>query len=121
MKNLTPPHFILRFEGLITLIAGIFLYTLTEGSWLTFALLLFVPDVAMVGYLVNNRFGSWLYNLFHTYTLPLLLGVVALALANDIGLQLALIWIAHIGMDRVLGFGLKYYDDQFQHTHFSQI
>ena len=34
-------------------------------------------------------------------------------------LALGLIWLAHIGGDRLPGFGLKY-DDQFQHTHLSQ-
>jgi hypothetical protein len=118
--NLTTPHLLLRLEGLAILIAGISLYTLTEGTWLTFFLLLLAPDAAMLGYLVNPKVGSWLYNLAHIYVLPVGLAVFSVLLASGIGLQISLIWVAHIGMDRVFGYGLKY-EDQFKHTHFSKI
>ena len=31
-------------------------------------------------------------------------------------MALALVWLAHIGLDRLLGMGLKY-NDRFAHTH----
>jgi Domain of unknown function (DUF4260) len=34
-------------------------------------------------------------------------------------LALGLVWLGHIGMDRLLTFGLKY-SDHFQHTHLNR-
>jgi hypothetical protein len=69
---------------------------------------------------VNRGAGSVAYNLAHTSSLPLLLGLAGLLLAAPLGVQLALIWLAHIGMDRAVGYGLKY-RDSFKHTHLSAV
>ena len=118
--RLSLPRLLLHLEGLAVLVAAIVCYGYQGYSWLAFILLLLVPDVTMAGYLVNNQVGSIVYNIGHTYVLPLLLGVLSLLFSAPLGLQLALIWLAHIGMDRVLGYGLKY-EDGFKSTHLSRV
>src|SRR5438105_1898357 len=114
------PAALLRIEGLTVLLGAIALYAHQQGSWLVFVLLLYVPDVSMVGYLFNPRLGSLAYNAVHFYTLPALLLGVCVAAAFPAGIQLALIWFAHIGMDRTLGFGLKY-PTEFKDTHLQRV
>jgi hypothetical protein len=61
----------------------------------------------MVGYVAGPRVGALLYNIGHPYAVPVALGAFGYALAASLGVALALIWAAHIGMDRALGYGLK--------------
>ena len=89
-----------------------------HGSWLLFVLLFFAPDLSMIGYAFNAKAGSVVYNAIHTCTGPLLLGAYSLAGDHRTALLVALIWIAHIGFDRMLGYGLKY-PTRFKDTHLS--
>jgi len=114
------PKLMLHIEGLAILIAAAALYASQGYSWLAFALLLLTPDLVMLGYLWNIRTGTILYNLGHTYTGPLLLSGVSLLTGSDMGLQFSLIWLAHIGMDRTVGYGLKY-PDSFKETHLYRV
>ena len=111
------PQRILRLEGLVLLAVALaaFFGELDERWWLV-PLLLFVPDLFMAGYARSTRVGAAVYNLGHSYPAPALLGAVAVASSSSLWEAVALIWFAHIGMDRALGFGLKY-DDSFKHTH----
>jgi hypothetical protein len=110
------PNLILRLEGALALALAAVGYARLGGGWLVFALLLLAPDLAMLGYLAGRRFGAAAYNAAHTYVLPLALAIAGLWLSQPIAVQLALIWIAHIGFDRMLGYGLKY-PDGFAHSH----
>jgi Domain of unknown function (DUF4260) len=83
-------------------------------------LLLLVPDLAIVGYVVSPRVGALLYNAGHTYLLPAAMAVAGVLADRPLVLGLALIWLAHIGMDRVAGYGLKYPSD-FTDTHLGRI
>ncbi|MFZ1397586.1 MAG: DUF4260 family protein [Candidatus Promineifilaceae bacterium] len=114
------PHFLLRLEGTAVLITALVLYAQNEFSWWQFALLLLAPDLAALGYLHSKTVGSFCYNIAHTYVLPLALGLLATLLNFELGWQMALIWLAHIGMDRLVGYGLKY-PDGFKITHFSKV
>lgn len=96
-----------RAEGALTLIVAVMLFRQLNGSWLVFALLFFVPDASMSGYLAGPRVGAHVYNVFHNYALPLALGALGLVFHLATAQLLALIWTAHIGLDRLLGFGLK--------------
>ena len=87
---------------------------------LLFALLLFVPDVAMIGYLRDVRTGSTIYNLGHTLAFSLSLVAIGAAAASVLVVQLGLIWTAHIALDRLLGYGLKY-PTTFKDTHMQHI
>ena len=119
--NLTAtPALLLRLEGIALFGAALALYGRQEGSWLLFLLLFLLPDISMVGYLVNSQVGARLYNGVHTTVAPLLLAAIAFGLGQPLLLQLALIWLAHIGFDRTMGFGLKY-GDQFSHTHLAEV
>lgn len=119
-KSLSLPNALLRLEGLTVFVAAILLYANQGGSAVAFILLLLVPDVSMIGYKVNIRIGSIVYNLVHTYALPALLVGLALALNVPVLLQIAFIWFAHIGMDRTVGYGLKYPTD-FKDTHLQRV
>ena len=115
-----PARSLLRLEGAAVLTAAIALYAHLGGSGLAFALLLFAPDVSMIGYLRGPALGAVVYNAAHVYAGPLALGVIGLLLGWLPGVQLALIWAAHIGLDRTLGYGLKYATG-FKDTHLGQL
>jgi AcrR family transcriptional regulator len=102
------------------LLAALIIYNTLDYSWLTFALFILAPDLTAVGYLINTRIGSITYNLGHIYAVPITIAIIALWLNWPLGIQIALIWAAHIGMDRLVGYGLKY-PDNFKHTHLNQI
>jgi hypothetical protein len=114
------PALLLRAEGLVVLAGALALYTMGGYGWLAFILLLFAPDLTMAGYVLNPRVGSIIYNLGHTYSLPLALALVSLGAGFEPGQQLALIWLAHIGLDRALGYGLKY-ATSFKDTHLARV
>lgn len=118
--RVTMPAIILRLEGLALFVGALVAYGYLGYSWWLFALLLLAPDLGALGYLHSKRAGALAYNLVHTESLPLLLGVASLLLGLPLGLQLALIWGAHIGMDRAVGYGLKY-ADAFKHTHLGEV
>lgn len=108
----------LRIEAFVVLIALAALYYRLHASWLLFAILLLTPDLAMLGYLLNSRFGAWTYNAFHTYVVPII--CLGLSPYAPILVPVSIIWAAHIAMDRALGYGLKY-EDSFRHTHLGLI
>jgi hypothetical protein len=99
---------------------ALFLYQRIEGNWLLFAVLLLAPDIGMVGFLRNTSLGAVTYNVAHTYLWPALLALLTLAGAVDQLIPFALIWFAHIGMDRLLGYGLKY-PTGFRDTHLGRV
>lgn len=111
---------LLHLEGLFVFIISIYLYGQLDGSWLLFILLILLPDVSVLGYLVNNKIGSYAYNIVHTYMGPIFLMLVGFFLEMPLLLTLGLIWTAHIGIDRAFGFGLKY-RDSFKNTHMQKV
>ena len=110
------PRPLLHLEGAAVFILSLFAYHWNHGSWPVFALLFLVPDVSMLGYLANTRIGAITYNAVHTYIGPLALAGYSFAYLRQSMLSLSFIWIAHIGFDRMLGYGLKY-PTQFKDTH----
>ena len=114
------PRPLLRLEGAAVLIVGLFSYYWSHGNWLPFALLFLVPDLSMVGCAANVRVGAITYNAVHTYVGPLVLAGYSFGSNRPAIFWLSLIWIAHIGLDRMLGFGLKY-PTRFNDTHLSLI
>lgn len=118
--KLSVPKILLHLEGLAVLIASCVLYREIGASWAKFAILFLVPDLAMLGYLVNKTVGAWFYNSVHTYLAPFLLWLAVYFGNLPALLPICLIWIAHIGFDRVLGYGLKY-DYDFKDTHLHRV
>ena len=110
------PRVLLRLEGLFVLVATIAAYRMVNGSWLLFAALFLVPDLSAVAYLVGPSTGARAYNCVHTYLAPgLVAGAMAMVLLPAYW-QVPLIWIGHIGLDRAVGYGLKY-PSAFRDTH----
>lgn len=111
---------IVHFEGLVVFIAAIYAYSLYEFSWIIFFLFLLVPDLSMLAYGINNHVGANIYNLFHTYIISILIVIIGAYFKIDIVIMIGLIWTAHIGMDRMFGYGLKYETD-FKDTHIQRL
>ena len=107
---------LLRLEGLVAAALTTALYARTGASWWLFAAVWLAPDLSMLGYLAGNCRGARIYNAFHTYTLPAALALGGITLHAQVVVPIALIWANHIGVDRLLGFGLKY-GDGFKRTH----
>lgn len=114
------PNLLIRLEGLAVFLGAIAVYAHLGGSALLFIVLLFAPDVSMIGYLRDTRLGAITYNSVHTYAVPLLLLGAAFVAGWSSGVLLALIWLAHIGLDRTVGYGLKYAAD-FKDTHLNRV
>ena len=110
----------LHLEGFAVLSISLYFYGFNQFSWILFFVLLFSPDLSMLGYLYNNKIGAIIYNLFHTYFIAILVIICGLLLNNHIVLAIGLIWSAHIGMDRMIGYGLKY-PTAFKDTHLSRV
>jgi hypothetical protein len=111
---------LLRLEGL-TLFAGMtLLYAVWGGSWWIYTLLFLAPDLSFSGYLAGPRIGATVYNAAHSYMAPMALMTSGFALASPLTLSIALIWLAHIGFDRALGYGLKYAAG-FSFTHLGRV
>ncbi|MBA3361017.1 MAG: DUF4260 domain-containing protein [Acidimicrobiia bacterium] len=105
-----------RLEGGFLLALGLYGFSQSGWSWWWFALLFLVPDVSMGGYLLNPAVGATAYNIGHTFFWAgLLLGWYLLGGPLS-ALATGSIWLAHIGCDRLLGYGLKF-PNAFTHTH----
>ena len=111
---------ILRAESVATFVAGVLIYLQLNGNGLLLLPLLLVPDISMVGYLAGPRAGAVTYNLAHNLVTALvLLGVGWFAAIAPLALAGAVL-LAHVGMDRSLGYGLKL-PGSFQDTHLGRI
>ena len=109
----------LRLEGACALAICATLFARSGGKWWVFFVCFFLPDLSMLGYLRGPKIGSYFYNWVHTYVTPAVLGLLSLRDWN-VGLLTALVWGAHIGFDRMLGYGLKY-PGGFHETHLGRI
>jgi hypothetical protein len=111
---------LLRLEGLMLFAGMTLLYAVWDGSWWVYALLFLVPDLSFVAYLAGPRAGAIVYNAAHSYMAPMALMTTGFALSSPLVLSIAMIWLAHIGIDRALGYGLKY-SAGFSFTHLGRI
>lgn len=116
----TRPAVLLRVEGATLLALSVLLYTLGGASWALFFLLVLAPDLAALGYLKGSRVGAVSYNLGHIYLPPAVLVAFGALAGRPLYISLGLIWFAHIGFDRMMGFGLKY-PTGFKDTHLGRI
>jgi len=110
----------LRLEGLALLTIAVTAYAQVSGDWKLFAILFLVPDLSFIAFLFGPSAGAAAYNAMHSTTGPLALGLAAVLTAQPLALSIALIWIAHVGFDRALGYGLKYATG-FGDTHLGRI
>ncbi|ABE40349.1 hypothetical protein RPD_3123 [Rhodopseudomonas palustris BisB5] len=111
---------LLRVEGAALFVGTSLFYLISDSPWELYALLFFAPDLGFLGYLAGPRTGAFVYNALHTTVAPLLLAIGGMVVLWPMAGTLALIWFAHIGFDRMLGFGLKY-GSGFRLTHLGRI
>jgi hypothetical protein len=113
-------NILLRLEGLALFIGMTLLYGIWDGSWWVYVILFLVPDISFAAYLAGPKFGALVYNAAHSYLGPMALMTTGFASGEPLTLSIAMIWLAHIGIDRALGFGLKY-EAGFAFTHLGRI
>ena len=111
---------LLRLEGLTLFVGMTLLYAVWDGSWWVYAILFLVPDLSFAAYLAGPRVGAIVYNAAHSYLAPVALMTSGFAATSPLLLSIAMIWLAHIGIDRALGYGLKY-SVGFGFTHLGRI
>lgn len=110
----------LHLEGVAVLALSVVLYSYFGFSWWYFAIFLLAPDLTGLFYFIDKPLFTLIYNLGHTLIFPLALGGLSLLIGSSLGIQIALIWLAHIGMDRAVGYGLKY-PTAFKDTHLNRV
>ena len=108
--------YLLRAEGFTVLIVAVFIYAHFDFSWLTFFIFFFLPDLSFLAYLKGPKVGAISYNLAHSYIGPLLCLLIGFVGSIELFQIITIIWFAHIGFDRALGYGLKYCQG-FSYTH----
>jgi Domain of unknown function (DUF4260) len=121
--------YVLRAEGLALFLSAVLAFHFMGGNWWMFAALILVPDISFIGYVFGPKIGSIAYNMLHSTIGPLLLACLGwwldedstmIHIIRDLSGFTALIWLAHIGFDRAVGYGLKYATG-FKHTHLGNL
>jgi hypothetical protein len=111
---------LLKLEEAAIFLFCIFLFSKLSFAWWWFPALLLLPDIGMIGYLLNAKTGAFTYNLLHHRGIAALIAVYALSYGSDYWKLAAVILFAHSSMDRVFGYGLKH-EDSFSNTHLGVI
>jgi hypothetical protein len=114
------PRVLLRAEGVAVAVAAVALYFHADYPWWLLVALVLAPDLSMVGFLAGSRVGAAAYDAAHTYVLPVALAAIGLIVDAETAVQLGLIWLTHIGVDRAVGYGLKY-PTNFKDTHLQRV
>ena len=110
---------ILKIEEAAIFMFCLFLFSQLDFAWWWFPALLLLPDVSMIGYLINPKIGAYTYNFLHHRFTATVVAVYALSYGDANWKLVAIILFAHISFDRVMGYGLKY-TDGFGHTHLGE-
>ena len=113
-------NILLRLEGLTLFVGMTLLYAVWGGYWWIYLVVFLAPDLSFAAYLAGPKVGAIIYNAAHSYMAPMSLMIAGFALATPLTLSIAMIWLAHIGIDRALGYGLKY-SAGFGFTHLGRI
>ena len=110
----------LKTEELLMLCLGIYAFSFLDFPWWVFLVLILVPDIVMLGYLFNSKFGAITYNVFHHKGLAILIYLFGIYLGNQMVMLIGVILFSHASMDRIFGYGLKYYKG-FKYTHLGDL
>jgi hypothetical protein len=110
----------LRLEGAAAFVAGLALFGAAGGSWLLIVPLLLLPDVSAIGFLAGPRAGFFTYNLVHNWVPGIAALGLGIWLSSPAIVLVAAILIAHVGMDRAVGYGLKL-PGSFHDTHLGRM
>jgi hypothetical protein len=111
---------LIKLEEAVMFVACLVIFPQLGLSWWWFAGCILLPDIGMIGYLVNNKTGAYLYNLFHHKAIAIVIGLIGVMVGNTWLEFIGLILFAHASMDRMLGYGLKY-EEGFRFTHLGEI
>ncbi len=114
------PRQILRLEGFALFLASIGFYMKLGAGWKLFAILILVPDLSFAAFVFGPRAGAFAYNTMHSTLGPIATMAVGYLLPQPMVLAIGLIWAAHVGIDRSMGYGLKY-PSAFGDTHLGRI
>ncbi|KAA6438426.1 DUF4260 family protein [Dyadobacter flavalbus] len=111
---------LLKTEEAAEFALSIILFSKLPFSWWLYPALFLLPDLSMIGYLINDRVGALTYNLFHHKALAVLTGVTGLFFHNDYLMLAGILLFGHSSMDRMMGYGLKY-SKGFKYTHLGEV
>jgi len=111
---------IIKIEELLMFSFGIYLFTTLDMAWWWFLVFILVPDISMLGYLVNPKIGALIYNVVHHKGLAILIYLAGIYLGDEILQFSGIMLFSHASMDRIFGYGLKY-NDSFNNTHLGTI
>jgi hypothetical protein len=114
------PRSLLHLEGVAVAVAALVNYFWAGHPWWLILVLALAPDLAMAAYAAGPRIGAAAYDVVHTYVLPVGLGALGVVSDSDAAVAVALIWLTHIGVDRAIGYGLKY-PSGFKDTHLQRV
>jgi hypothetical protein len=114
------PRLILRLEAFCLLASSLWAFQVQHAGWALFAVLFFAPDLSMLGYLINPRVGAVAYNAVHTTIVYGPLAAYGYFSGASVLFAVGLIGLAHVGFDRLLGYGLKY-PLGFGYTHLGRM
>jgi len=110
----------LKIEETLMFVLGAYLFSLLDFNWWWYPALILLPDIGMLGYMVNAKVGAITYNIFHNKAIALALYLIGIYTTNDILQLIGIILFSHSAMDRMIGYGLKYFKG-FKHTHLGYI
>ncbi|MBJ6367741.1 DUF4260 domain-containing protein [Snuella sedimenti] len=113
-------NLILKIEELALFLLGIYFFNILDFSWWWFIMLLLTPDIGMLGYLINTRIGAITYNVLHHRGVAVLFYLIGIYTQSQTIQLIGVIIFCHAALDRVFGYGLKYFD-HFKHTHLGDL
>ena len=111
---------ILKLEELFMFLLGMYLFSLLDFQWWWFLILILLPDIGMVGYVLNNKAGALMYNIFHHKGLAIAIYLTGIYLSVPLLQLIGIIVFSHASMDRMIGYGLKF-EKGFKYTHLGEI
>ena len=111
---------ILKLEELFQFILGIYLFSTLSYAWWWFLALILLPDIGMLGYLINTKIGAITYNIFHHKGLAILIFLGGIYFEIEVVQLIGTILFSHASLDRIFGYGLKY-ADHFKNTHLGSL
>jgi len=114
MKN------ILKLEEFAMLLFSIYLFNRLHFAWWWYLALILLPDISMIGYAINNQAGAICYNISHHKGLAIAVNIIGALWQNETWQLAGLILFGHSSMDRMMGYGLKYFEG-FKFTHLGVI
>lgn len=110
----------LKFEEIMMFVLGVLAFNQLNFAWWWFLALILLPDVGMLGYILNSKIGAITYNIFHHKGIAIGIYLFGIYIQNNILQLIGIILFSHASMDRIFGYGLKF-SDRFKHTHLGNL